>query len=230
MPLGFVLAVLFSLSASAQTLKTDDEKSLYSIGYLVGSRNLAPLSLKPNEFEIVKRGLSDGATGKKAQVEPESQMEKVNAFAQARSAAGADRKKVAGREFAEKAAKEQGATKLPSGAVYKTLTPGNGPSPAPTDKVKVNYEGRLTSGTVFDSSYKRGQPAEFGLNQVIKCWTEGVKKMKVGEKARRVCPSDIAYGDHGHPPTIPGGATLVFDVELLGISAKEPAAKDPAAK
>ena len=102
------------------------------------------------------------------------------------------------------------------------LTPGNGPSPTTTDKVKVNYEGRLTNGTVFDSSYKRGQPAEFGLNQVIKCWTEGVQKMKVGEKARLVCPSDIAYGDHGHPPTIPGGATLVFDVELLGISPKEP--------
>ena len=220
MRLAFVLVAAFSLSASAQALKTDDEKSLYAIGYLVGSRNFAPLSLKANELEIVKRGLSDGATGKKAQVEPESQMEKINAFAQARSSAGADKEKVAGREYAEKAAKEPGASKLPSGVVYKTLTPGNGPSPAATDKVKVNYEGRLTNGTVFDSSYKRGQPAEFGLNQVIKCWTEGVQKMKVGEKARLVCPSDIAYGDHGHPPTIPGGATLVFDVELLAITGK----------
>jgi FKBP-type peptidyl-prolyl cis-trans isomerase FkpA len=219
------LAVLLSLSASAQSLKTDDEKSLYAIGYLMGSRNLAPLALKPNELEIVKHGISDGATGKKAQVEPEQQMEKVNAFAQARSAAGADREKEAGRAYAEKAAKEQGATKLPSGLVFKTLTAGTGPSPAATDKVKVNYEGKLTNGTVFDSSYKRGQPAEFPLNQVIKCWTEGVQKMKVGEKARLVCPSDIAYGDHGHPPTIPGGATLVFDVELLSISPANPAQK-----
>jgi FKBP-type peptidyl-prolyl cis-trans isomerase FkpA len=225
MRLALVLAAAVSFSASAQALKTDDEKSLYAIGYIVGSRNLAPLSLKPGELEIVKRGLSDGATGKKAQVEPEAQMEKVNAFAQARSTAGADKEKVAGREFVEKAAKEPGATKLPSGVVYKTLTAGNGPSPAATDKVKVNYEGRLTNGTVFDSSYKRGQPAEFGLNQVIKCWTEGVQKMKVGEKARLVCPSDVAYGDHGHPPTIPGGATLVFDVELLGIEGKPPAGK-----
>src|SRR5690242_20670767 len=215
-----VLVALLSLPAWAQSLKTDDEKSLYAIGYLMGSRNLAPLALKPNELEIVKHGLSDGAGGKKAQVEPEQQMEKVNAFAQARSSAGADREKVAGREYAEKAAKEPGATKLPSGVIYKTLTPGKGASPAATDKVKVNYEGRLTNGTVFDSSYKRGQPAEFGLNQVIKCWTEGVQKMKVGEKARLVCPSDIAYGDNGHPPTIPGGATLVFDVELLGIEGK----------
>jgi FKBP-type peptidyl-prolyl cis-trans isomerase len=230
MHLAFVFAALFALSASAESLKSDDEKSLYAIGYLVGSRNLAPLSLKPNELEIVKRGLSDGAMGKKPQVEPETQMEKVNAFAQKRSSAGADKEKVAGREFAAKAAKEQGATMLPSGLVYKTLTPGNGPSPAATDKVKVNYEGRLTNGTVFDSSYKRGQPAEFGLNQVIKCWTEGVQKMKVGEKARLVCPSDIAYGDHGHPPTIPGGATLVFEVELLGVEGKQPADAKPAGK
>jgi FKBP-type peptidyl-prolyl cis-trans isomerase FkpA len=214
MRLAFALAALLSLSASAQALKTDEEKSLYAIGYLVGSRNLAPLSLKPNELEIVKRGLSDGATGKKAQ------MDKINALAQARSSAGADKEKVAGREFVDKAAKEPGATKLPSGVVYKTLTPGTGPSPAATDRVKVNYEGKLTNGTVFDSSYKRGQPAEFGLNQVINCWTEGVSKIKVGEKARLVCPSDAAYGDQGHPPTIPGGATLVFDVELLGINGK----------
>src|SRR5205823_11780658 len=97
---------------------------------------------------------------------------------------------------------------------------GDSPRPAATDKVSGNDEGRLTSGTVFDSSYKRGQPAEFGLNQVIKCWTEGVQKMKVGEKARLVCPSEIAYGDHGHPPSIPGGATLVFEVELPGITGK----------
>jgi FKBP-type peptidyl-prolyl cis-trans isomerase FkpA len=220
--LALALASLIPLSASAQSLKSDDEKSLYAIGYLMGSRNLGPLSLKPHELEIVKRGISDGATGKKAVVEPDQQMEKINAFAQARSSAGADKEKVAGRAYADKAAKEQGTTKLPSGLVYKTLTAGNGPSPAATDKVKVNYEGRLTNGTVFDSSYKRGQPAEFPLNQVIKCWTEGVQKMKVGEKARLVCPSDIAYGDHGHPPTIPGGATLVFDVELLSIAPNAP--------
>jgi len=220
MRLAFAFAVLLSLSASAQALKTDDEKSLYAIGYLVGSRNLQSLSLKPGELEIVKRGLTDGATGKKPQVEPEAMMEKINAFASARASVGSDKEKTAGHDYAEKAAKEQGATKLPSGLIYKTLTPGNGASPAATDKVKVNYEGRLTNGTVFDSSYKRGQPAEFGLNQVIKCWTEGVQKMKVGEKARLVCPSDIAYGDHGHPPTIPGGATLVFEVELLGIEGK----------
>ena len=108
-----------------------------------------------------------------------------------------------GKEYLEKAAKEAGAQKLASGLIFKTLTPGNGPSPQATDKVKVNYEGKLTNGTVFDASYKHGGPAEFGLNQVIKCWTEGVQKMKVGGKSQLVCPADLAYGDGGRPG-IPG--------------------------
>ena len=213
-----LIALCLLLAAGSADLKTEDQKSLYAIGYVVGSRNLGPLSLKPDELKIVEQGLADGASGKKAAVDVDKQMDAVNKLAQARSNAAADKEKVAGREYAEKAAKEPGAQKLEDGLVFKTLKPGDGPSPQPTDKVKVNYEGKLTNGTVFDSSYKRGQPAEFGLNQVIKCWTEGVAKMKVGEKARLVCPSDIAYGDHGHPPTIPGGATLVFEVELLGIT------------
>jgi FKBP-type peptidyl-prolyl cis-trans isomerase FkpA len=218
-------ALLVSFAASAQP-KTDEEKTLYAIGYLVGSRNLGPLSLKPEEMKMVERGISDGAQGKKAATDVEAQMEKVNAFAQGRSSAASDKEKAAGREYAEKAAKEAGAKKIDvdlgggrkSFLVYKTIKPGDGPSPAPSEKVKVNYEGRLTNGTIFDSSFKRGQPAEFPLNGVIKCWTEGVQRMKVNEKARLTCPSDVAYGDHGHPPTIPGGATLVFDVELLSAS------------
>jgi len=221
-----VVCALLSSAASAQQLKTDDEKSLYAIGFIVGSRNLGPLNLKPDEMKIVERGLADGASGKKAAMDVEAQMEKVNAFAQGRSSAAADKEKVAGREIAEKAAKEPGAKKFDvdlgggkkSFFVYKQLKAGDGPGPAASDKVKVNYEGRLMNGTVFDSSYKRGTPAEFPLNGVIKCWTEGVQKMKVNEKARLTCPSDVAYGNQGHPPGIPGGATLVFDVELLGIT------------
>ena len=211
-----LLAIVLALLAA--DLKTDDQKSLYAIGFVVGSRNLAPLNLKPEELKFVEQGLADGATGKKAAIDVDKQMDAVNKFAQGRSSAAADKEKVAGREYLEKAAREPGVTKLPSGLIYKTLKPGDGPSPAATDKVKVNYEGKLTNGTVFDSSYKRGQPAEFPLSGVIKCWTEGVAKMKVNEKARLVCPSEIAYGDHGHPPTIPGGATLVFEVELLSIT------------
>ena len=100
--------------------------------------------------------------------------------------------------------------------IYRELTAGKGDSPKATDKVKVNYRGTFVNGTEFDSSYSRNQPAEFPLNGVIKCWTEGVQKMKVGGKSRLVCPAAIAYGDGGRPG-IPGGATLVFEIELLSI-------------
>jgi FKBP-type peptidyl-prolyl cis-trans isomerase FkpA len=101
--------------------------------------------------------------------------------------------------------------------VYTTLKPGTGANPARTDTVRVHYRGTLTNGTEFDSSIKRGEPAEFALNGVIPCWTEGVQKMKVGEKARLVCPSALAYGERGAPPDIPGNSTLIFEVELLEI-------------
>jgi FKBP-type peptidyl-prolyl cis-trans isomerase FkpA len=117
----------------------------------------------------------------------------------------------------DKAAAEPGAVKTPSGMVYRELTPGTGASPKATDTVKVNYRGTLVDGTEFDSSYKRNEPATFPLNRVIPCWTEGVQRMKIGGKSKLTCPSNLAYGDQGSPPTIPGGATLVFEVELLGI-------------
>ncbi len=108
-----------------------------------------------------------------------------------------------------------------TGLVYKSITEGSGASPAATDVVKVHYRGTLQDGTEFDSSHKRGQPAEFPLNRVIKCWTEGVQKMKVGGKAQLTCPPGIAYGERGTPGgPIPPNATLNFEVELLAISGK----------
>jgi FKBP-type peptidyl-prolyl cis-trans isomerase FkpA len=120
--------------------------------------------------------------------------------------------------FLDKAAAEPGAIKTPSGLVYREIRPGSGPSPRASDVVTVNYRGTLTDGTEFDSSYKRNQPTQFPLNQVIPCWTEGVQRMKVGGKSQLVCPSDIAYGERGSPPVIPGGSTLIFEIELLGIA------------
>ena len=117
----------------------------------------------------------------------------------------------------DKAAAEPGATLTPSGLVYRELRAGTGESPKATDAVTVNYRGTLTNGTEFDSSYKRNEPISFPLSGVIPCWTEGVQKMKVGGKSQLVCPSSIAYEDRGSPPVIPGGATLIFEVELLGI-------------
>jgi FKBP-type peptidyl-prolyl cis-trans isomerase FkpA len=133
------------------------------------------------------------------------------------AAATAAADKDQGKEFADKAAKEHGAKRFPSGLVLRTLRPGAGQMPKETDTVRVNYEGKLIDGKVFDSSYKRNMPAQFPLKGVIKCWTEALQKMKVGEKAQLVCPPEIAYGNRAVGGVIPPGSTLVFTVELLGI-------------
>lgn len=118
------------------------------------------------------------------------------------------------------AAKEPGASVAADGLVYRSLKDGTGASPAATDIVKVNYRGTFVDGEEFDSSYSHGQPISFPLNRVIPCWTEGVQKMKVGGKAKLTCPSAIAYGSRGAGGVIPPDATLVFEVELLGINGK----------
>ena len=118
------------------------------------------------------------------------------------------------------AAKEPGATQTASGLVYRALKDGSGASPKATDLVKVHYKGTFPDGREFDSSYQRNEPTEFPLNQVIPCWTEGVQRMKVGGKAKLTCPSTIAYGARGAGNVIPPNATLLFEVELLGINGK----------
>jgi FKBP-type peptidyl-prolyl cis-trans isomerase FkpA len=123
-------------------------------------------------------------------------------------------------DLAASAAKQQGALVTPSGLVYRSLKEGTGPSPAATDRVRVHYRGTLADGKEFDSSYARKEPAEFPLNRVIKCWTEGVQRMRVGGKALLVCPPAIAYGAAGAGGVIPPDATLQFEVELLGIAGK----------
>jgi FKBP-type peptidyl-prolyl cis-trans isomerase FkpA len=199
--------------------KTEDEKTVYAIGTMMG-RQISGFGLTPSELEALKQGVADAATAKKPEVEIETYGPKIQAFAQSRTAKAAEAEKAKAGAFIENAAKEPGAVKTASGLVFKTITPGTGKSPVASDLVKVHYHGTLTNGEVFDSSVKRGEPVDFALNAVIPCWTEGVQKMKVGEKARLVCPSSIAYGDQGRPPTIPGGATLVFEVELLAIKGK----------
>ena len=118
------------------------------------------------------------------------------------------------------AAKEAGAVVTASGLVYKSLKDGTGASPKASDTVKVNYRGTFPDGKEFDSSYKRNQAIEFPLMNVIKCWTEGVQRMMVGGKAKLTCPASIAYGERGAGGVIPPNATLLFEVELLGIGGK----------
>lgn len=211
--LGTVIACAQS-PAPAPKLETDDQKTLYALGLLLG-RNIKPFSLTPEELAIVKAGLTDSVTDAKPQVELDAYGPKVNELAQKRAAAGAEETKKKGQEFADKVAKEKDATKTPSGIVIRVIKPGTGPSPAASDVVKVHYEGKLIDGTVFDSSIKRGEPAEFPLSGVVPCWTEALQKMKKGEKSQIVCPAALAYGDRGAPPEIGPGATLSFEVELL---------------
>ena len=198
---------------------TDDEKTIYSIGLTV-HRSLSQFDLSPAEMEIVKRALADAAAGKPA-LDLNAWGPKVEALVQARAGRLAEREKAASRAYLDKAAREPGAAKTESGLVYREIKAGSGASPKATDTVKVHYRGTLVNGTEFDSSYKRNQPAQFPLSGVIRCWTEGVQKMKVGGKAMLVCPSDLAYGDRGRP-SIPGGAALIFEIELLEISGGTP--------
>src|ERR1700677_4102789 len=201
--------------ATPPVLSTDEQKTVYALG-LQMYRSLAQFDLSPAEVELIKRALGDAAAGKPA-VDVNEWGPKFQAFEQTRATRVAEKQKVASNAYLAKAATQPGASKTESGLIYKDIRPGTGASPTAFDSVKVNYRGTLIDGTEFDSSYKRNQPAAFPLSGVIRCWTEGVQKIKVGGKARLVCPSDIAYGDKGHPPVIPGGATLIFEIELLEI-------------
>jgi FKBP-type peptidyl-prolyl cis-trans isomerase len=196
-------------TAGAQLTGSEDEKAFYALGVAV-SQNIASFDFTPAELEKVKQGFTDGALGKTPQVDVATYIPRLRELQGERIAAAA---KVA----LEKAAAEPGAKRLDSGLIITTEKEGTGPSPKATDTVKVHYHGTLPNGKVFDSSVQRGEPATFPLNGVIPCWTEGVQLMKVGGKSKLVCPAALAYGDRGAPPDIGPGATLIFDVELLGI-------------
>jgi len=211
-------SIVPTVRAAGPELKSDDDKTMYALGVAL-SQNLANFSLSEQELELVKLGLTDGVLKRDKKVpDVESYGPKLQQLARTRMANVAAAEKKAAQPFLEKAAAEKGAERTASGLVYSELKAGTGDMPKPTDVVKVNYEGRLMDGTVFDRS--RGTPASFPLNGVIKCWSEGLQKMKVGGKAKLVCPAEIAYGDNGSPPLIKPGAPLVFEVELLEIVKK----------
>jgi FKBP-type peptidyl-prolyl cis-trans isomerase FkpA len=212
---AFVLSIS-AVSAESPTPTTDEQKTLYALGLAI-SQSLATFNLSEAELALVNAGLTDGVLKRDPKVNAQEFMPKVQQLQQSRLAAAAESEKKEGAAFLAKAAAEKGAIKTDSGLVFSTIKAGSGASPKATDKVKVHYHGTLINGEVFDSSVQRGQPAEFPLNGVIPCWTEGVQRMKVGEKSRLVCPAQIAYGDRGAPPKIKPGATLIFEVELLDI-------------
>ena len=196
--------------------ETEDDKTLYAIGVSVGM-NLKSLDLTPAELEVVKAGIEDAATGVESRVPLQEYGPKIQALVQGRAKRKAEAEKGLSQEYLAQAAGEEGAEASSSGLIYFETRKGSGASPGATDRVRVHYRGTLRDGKQFDSSYDRNQPAEFPLNGVIPCWGEGLQKMAVGDKAKLICPSSIAYGDTGRPPTIPPGATLIFEVELIEI-------------
>ena len=192
------------------TAPADQKKALYSLGVLL-SRNLDSFALTPAEFNTVRQGITDGYHHTADVKDAEAQIPKVQALER-------DRVRSTGDAYVAKAALAPGAIKTPSGLVFQQVKAGTGATPMPSDRVKVNYEGKLVDGTVFDSSAMHGgQPATFPVTGVIACWTEALQKMKVGGKAHLVCPASIAYGDRAMPPKIRAGSTLDFSVELLDI-------------
>jgi len=213
-----VLITFLSTPAfAADPPQSDEQKTLYALGQLV-HRSLAVFQLSPAELEIVKQGITDAAAGKASAADLQVYGPKVQELAKARRKAQGEKMASVNKAFEEKAAKEKGAVKTPSGLVYLSFKEGTGKQPGPTDKVKVHYRGTLADGKEFDSSHKRGTPAEFKLDGVIKCFSEGIQKMKVGGKAKLVCPSGIAYGERGAGDLILPGATLMFEVELIDIA------------
>lgn len=203
-------------SAPAASARSEDDKVIYAMGALMGKNTIQSLRLSEAELEVFVEGLSSTARGGEPEVALAELAPGIQEFIQARAEAGAAEEKKKSLGYLEQAAAEDGAQLSNTGLVYHRIQEGSGPSPTQNDTVQVHYHGTFPSGEVFDSSRDRGEPVEFPLNQVIPCWTEGLQMMQVGETARLVCPSDIAYGDAGRPG-IPGGATLVFEVELLSI-------------
>jgi FKBP-type peptidyl-prolyl cis-trans isomerase FkpA len=203
---------------AAKPEQTEEQKTLYAVGVII-SHNLEDLQLTPAEFDLVKSGLVDGFNHRASQVDLAAAGPKVQALERERFALLVKKQQAEGQTYLDKAAALSGAHKTASGLVVIPIQAGTGAIPGHDDQVRVNYQGKLIDGTVFDSSIQRGQPASFALSGVIPCWTEALQLMKVGDKSRIVCPPNLAYGARGAPPKIRPQATLDFEVELLGITA-----------
>jgi len=229
-------------TAAAVPLKTRKEKFSYALGMNIGT-NLGSTLKKQSvevDWNLVSQGLKDSTTtGAKTRLtedEAKAVLTEVQNEArkeqQEKMQEAAAKNKTEGEAFLAANKAKDGVVTLPSGLQYKILTAGTGPKPTASDSVVCNYRGTLINGTEFDSSYKRGQPATFGVGQVIKGWTEALQLMPVGSKWQLVIPSSLAYGDRGAGAEIGPNATLIFEVELLSIQekAKDEKSKDDKSK
>lgn len=192
------------------------DKFSYALGMVIG-HNLKGMGANHIDEADFGQAVGNVLSGKETALTDSEAQQIVTAYLQAQEAEKGKAAREAGEKYLAENARKEGVVVLPSGLQYTVLTEGNGRKPSATDRVKCHYEGRLTDGTVFDSSYRRGEPAVFPLNGVIAGWTEGVQLMGEGAKFRFFIPYNLAYGERGAGGSIPPYAALVFDVELIEV-------------
>ncbi len=192
------------------------EKLSYALGMVIG-HNLKNMSVNEINAADFAAAVSDVLAGNTTKIDDAEAQQIVNTFLQKQQEEMGKAVREDGERFLAENAKKEGVTVLPSGLQYTVIKEGNGAKPLATDRVKCHYEGTLPNGTIFDSSYKRGEPAVFPLNGVIAGWTEGVQLMNEGAKYRFFSPYHLAYGERGAGQAIPPYAALVFDVELIEV-------------
>ena len=229
---ALVVSVLFSsltLVSCHKKPSTEEEKTLYSFGTKLGS-NLKNLKLSEKEMEMIAQGFRDSALDQVQKVEgvnyeEPGQAEKIQKFVETKR----DSEKIAaakvGKEFYDKFL-ASGAVKTESGLAYQVVKQGEGISPSAKDLVEVHYQASLPNGKVIQSTKSRGEPSQLPVDKLLKGWSEGIQLMRVGGQTKMVLPPELAYGDYGNPPDVPGGSYLVLEVELL--SATEVKAPDQA--
>lgn len=198
----------------------------YGIGLQMG-RQLAQGGFDGSvlDADALAKGISDSLAGSKPQITQEqfqAAMQQIQQTMRAKLQAAAAANLKQGQAFLTKYADVDGVKKLPSGLMYRVIQAGNGESPKATDQVKTHYRGRLINKKVFDSSYDRGEPATFALNQVIPGWSEALQQMQPGAQWQLVIPPDLAYGERGSPPAIPPNSVLIFDIELIEVLGPAP--------
>ena len=217
------LGILASSVVAETTLKTQEQKAGYVIGIQLGRQLI--VSKEDIDLEAMKLGMQDVFAGSRPKLTGDEMRQAMTIYQDSKakrevamSGKFSEHNKKEGTAYLAVNKKKKGVVTLPSGLQYKILKSGKGKvSPKATDKVLTHYHGTLINGTVFDSSYDRGEAVSFPVNAVIKGWTEALMKMKVGDKWQLVIPSNLAYGEQGAPPSIGPSATLIFDVELLEI-------------
>lgn len=222
---SFFVATVLAVSStigfaqdSAAQLKDSKDKASYAIGLNIG-RNFKKQNIDLNA-DALSLGVKDALSGKKpalTEADERDAMNNLQKEAMEKQKAMADKNAAEGKKFLEDNKKKEGVKTTASGLQYKVIKEGNGPQPKATDTVTVDYKGTLTDGSEFDSSYKRGEPATFPLNGVIKGWTEGLQLMKPGGKTQFFIPADLAYGQRQMGPDIPPNSTLIFEVELKSV-------------